>query len=199
MRARLLLLSCLLATGAAAQVAPFDMTPERATLQPRAMIERLSVRRAPAPEARRYLLSLTDPRLVGEEATRSWGVYLTGREAEGATAIEVGYSSSIFVAPEASRLRLSINGTPVADTAIRAAEEPGTVRVALPAGVLRAGANAFRLDVQQRHRTDCSVGSTYDLWTALDPARTFISFADAAPGMEINKFFYKGSKAREGA
>ena len=27
----------------------------------------------------------------------------------------------------------------------------------------------------------------------------FDAFAEAAPGMEINKFFYKDSKAREGA
>lgn len=180
MRGAVTLLSLLLAGGGAvAEDAPFDMSPERAALPVRAKTEAVSVRRAPAPEARRHLLSLTEPRLVGEEATRSWAVYLTEAETAGAT-LQLGYASSIFVAPEASRLRLSINGTPVVDTPIRAAEAPGIVRLDLPPGVLRPGGNAFRLAVQQRHRTDCSVGSTYDLWTALDPALTFLSFADPA-------------------
>jgi hypothetical protein len=35
--------------------------------------------------------------------------------------------------------------------------------------------------VQQRHRTDCTIQSTYDLWTDVDPANTFIGFnADVA-------------------
>ena len=137
MRRSVILLACLLATGsAAAQVAPFDMTPERAALPQRAKIEPISVRRAPVPETRRYLLSLTEPRLVGEMASRSWAVYMTEREARGAT-LELGYASSVFVAPEASRLRLTVNGTPVVDTPIRAAEKPGTARVALPSGVVR--------------------------------------------------------------
>lgn len=186
MRSPLLLLPILLSIplgpgGAVAQVAPFDMSRERAALPAPAKIEPLSVRRPPAAPAvaRRHLLSLDDPRLVGEQATRSWSVYLTKAETQGAT-LDLGFASSVFVAPEASRLRLSINGTPVVDAPIRAAEEPASVHSAVPSGVLRPGPNVFRLEVVQRHRTDCSVGSTYDLWTVLDPARTFLTFADPA-------------------
>ena len=171
-----------LAGAAGAEVAtPFDMSPERAILPASAKIEPMSIRAKPAKPAApgRFLLSLAEPRLVGEEAARSWSVYLTAVEAAGAT-LDLGFSSSILVAPEASRLRLAINGTPVVDTPIRAGEAPQQLSVPLPAGILRPGPNAFRLEVRQRHRTDCSVASTYDLWTKLDPARTFLRFADAS-------------------
>ena len=172
MRGTVAALSLLLvADASAAQVAPFDMSPERATLPAPEKTEPVAFRpRQPdAPAARRHLLALTDPRLVGEQATRSWSVYLTAAETAGAT-LDLGFASSIFVAPEASRLRLAINGTPVLDTPIRAAGAPAALSAPLPPGVLRPGPNVFALEVQQRHRTDCTVSSTYDLWTELDPA-----------------------------
>jgi hypothetical protein len=179
-------LVALLATAAeaGAQPAPFDMSPERAGLPKPPKIEPLAVRpRQPAAaEGRRHLLSLTEPRLLGEEVRRSWSVTLTPAEAAAAT-LNLGLTSSIFVAPEASRLRLSINGTPVVDTAIRAAEAPVTLTEPLPPGVLRPGPNVFTLEARQRHRTDCSIASTYELWTDLDPARTFLGFARAPAGV----------------
>ena len=70
------------------------MTPEQEALPPSPKIEPISVRtRQAGPEApRRYLLSLPDPRLVGEEASRTWSVYLTP-----AQAAEVTGSSPYYI------------------------------------------------------------------------------------------------------
>ena len=43
----------------------------------------------------------------------------------------------------------------------------------LPPGVLKAGGNMVRFAANQRHRTDCTVESTFELWTDIDPKRTF--------------------------
>ena len=43
-------------------------------------------------------------------AERSWAIYLTPEQAASPASLSLGYQSSIFVAPEASRLRVSING-----------------------------------------------------------------------------------------
>ncbi|MDQ4135955.1 MAG: cellulose biosynthesis cyclic di-GMP-binding regulatory protein BcsB, partial [Pseudomonadota bacterium] len=43
-------------------------------------------------------------------------------------------------------------------------------------GLLKAGENAIRIEVLQRHRVDCSVTGTYELWTDLDPTVTGIAF-----------------------
>ena len=179
MRGAFVFLALALATEAGAQALPFDMGPERVGLPARAKVERLTLRprQAEAVQARRYLLSLSEPRLMGETATRSWSVYLTAAEAAAAT-LNLGFTSSIFVAPEASRLRLSINGTPVIDTAIRAAQTPASIAEPLPAGVLRPGPNVFTLEARQRHRTDCTIESTHDLWTDLDRGRTFLAYED---------------------
>jgi hypothetical protein len=143
----ILLVALALAAEAGAEALPFDMGPERAGMPARAKTEPLTLRpRQPetAP-AKRYLLSLSDSRISGETATRSWSVYLTAPEAAAAT-LNLGFTSSIFVAPESSRLRLSINGTPVIDTSIRAGQtpaaiaEPHTTRLSAVFGVLRVRA-----------------------------------------------------------
>ncbi|HEU4519834.1 MAG TPA: cellulose biosynthesis cyclic di-GMP-binding regulatory protein BcsB, partial [Microvirga sp.] len=116
-------------------------------------------------------------RLEGEMDARTWSVFLTQEEAADEAALTVAYTNAIFVMPEASRLRASLNGEVVLDAPI---ESPGglrTIRVPVRRNLLRAGQNRVRFEVSQRHRTDCSVNATYELWTQLDGAATRLTFA----------------------
>jgi hypothetical protein len=127
----------------------------------------------------RPILPLGPQRLAGESDSRSWTVELTAAEAQSAGALSIGYTNAVVVMPEVSRLRVFINGESVANTPISSAA--GVSRVASPIrpGLLKAGENAIRIEVLQRHRVDCSVTGTYELWTDLDPTATGLLFPAA--------------------
>lgn len=215
-----------LAPAARAQVAPFDMSPERSTLTapvpqapvPAAPVVPIAPRQAPAqpmpPRAapaaptqspvtaappatthapdqavpaqpkpapavsaqsrRRYLVPARRLVLEGEEAERNWSIYLEDDEATGAAELQVSFQNAVVVAPEASSLKVFINGNLLINESIAAADAPRPVKVAVPAGLLQPGGNRIRMLAVQRHRTDCDIRSTYDLWTEIDPAQTFL-------------------------
>ncbi|WP_407529709.1 cellulose biosynthesis cyclic di-GMP-binding regulatory protein BcsB [Methylobacterium oryzisoli] len=122
--------------------------------------------------ARRFPAGTQGFRLAGEEDVLQYPIYLTEAQTRGQTRLRVSYLSAISVAPEASSLTASVNGTKVGWTRIQA---PGAVKVvefALPDGLLRPGYNAVSLTASQRHRVDCSLGATYELWTQIDPSRS---------------------------
>ncbi|MFE1600453.1 cellulose biosynthesis cyclic di-GMP-binding regulatory protein BcsB [Methylobacterium sp. ID0610] len=122
--------------------------------------------------ARRFPAGTQGFRLAGEEDVLQFPVYLTEAQLRGPSRLRVSYLSAISVAPEASSLTASVNGTKVGWTRIQA---PGAVKVvefALPDGLLRPGYNAVSFTASQRHRVDCSLGATYELWTQIDPSRS---------------------------
>jgi hypothetical protein len=51
-------------------------------------------------------------------------------------------------------------------------------------GVLQPGFNAIGIRVSQRHRVDCSIAATYELWTQVYPGMTGLHFLAAANGFE---------------
>ena len=52
----------------------------------------------------------------------------------------------------------------------------------VPAGLLHAGMNDITVEAVQRHRTDCTIESTYELWTEVASERTYLEFeGDSAP------------------
>ena len=144
---------------------------------------------APAPAAEpqvrgrvdRPILPQPDLRLTGETDYVSLTAYLSAAEAARPATFSIGFVNSVLVMPEVSRLRISINGQAIIETAIRAPSEPRQVEAALPAGLLRPGANTVRIDAIQRHRVDCSLRATYELWTLLVPPMTGFSFEGGAP------------------
>lgn len=158
------------------ETAPFDMSPETPALAAAAVPEGPRASRAEAPAARRYILPAARLRMEGEYASRSWQVWLTPAEAAEAK-VQIAYRSAILVAPEASRLRLSVNGVKLADDPVKAPERPAEISAVIPAGVLKPGPNVFTLETEQRHRTDCTPESTYELWTEFDAGRSFLSFS----------------------
>ncbi|CAO4185011.1 Cyclic di-GMP-binding protein [Methylorubrum populi] len=130
--------------------------------------------------ARRLPAGTRGFRLPGEDAVLQYAVYLTEAQTRGLARLRVSYLSSISVAPEFSELAGLVNGTKVGWTRIQA---PGAVKVvefAIPEGVLKAGYNAVTLTASQRHRVDCSIEATYELWTQIDPSRSGLVVAPAA-------------------
>ncbi|MFK8250176.1 cellulose biosynthesis cyclic di-GMP-binding regulatory protein BcsB [Ancylobacter terrae] len=128
-------------------------------------------------------LLVPDRRLVleGEVDSRAWSIHLTREEAARQATLWVSYLNAVVVMPEVSRLRVMINGQAALETPIASSQAPARISAPLRAGLLRAGPNLIRFEVLQRHRTDCSVSSTYELWTEINTAATGLSFAGGRP------------------
>lgn len=125
---------------------------------------------------RRYLIPGASLVLDGEYSRRSWSIYLSEQQAGVPARLELAYQNSIVIAPEVSKLTVLVNGRRLVDEAISSPDSSRSVVLDVPAGTLRPGANLVEFRATQRHRTDCDIRSTYDLWTDIDPARTFLSF-----------------------
>lgn len=190
-------LSVILATAlpAAGQIAPFDMSPERARLPaapaPPAPDAGADLSPAPPPTddtallagpSRRYLIPFPDLVMAGEYARRSWSIYLTQEQAAAKATLNLAYQNAIVVAPEISRLGLTINGTQILDATIASSNDPSELTAEIPAGLLNAGMNDIIVEAVQRHRTDCTIDSTYELWTQIATDGTYLSFEDGNAG-----------------
>lgn len=188
MRALLAALLMLAASSPAlSQPAPFDMTPERpatpGTPPAPAPAPPANVGTQPATPAepvRRRLLPAGSLTLAGEVASRSWSVHLTAAQASSPTRLQLGYRNALVVAPESSTLQLYVNQVPVLETRVSSSDAYREIAVDVPGDVLRAGRNEISIRARHRHRTDCTIESTYALWTEIDAARTWLSFADPA-------------------
>ncbi|WP_411904215.1 cellulose biosynthesis cyclic di-GMP-binding regulatory protein BcsB [Methylorubrum thiocyanatum] len=146
--------------------------------EPADTVRRPQIQATIAP-ARRLPAGTRGFRLSGEEDMLQYPVYLTEGQVRGAARLRVSYLSAISVAPEGSELTGLVNGTKVGWTRIQA---PGAVKVvefAIPDGVLKAGYNAVTLTASQRHRVDCAIEATYELWTQIDPSRSGLVVAPA--------------------
>lgn len=133
---------------------------------------------APSPPrmTRRPLVPFEAMSLAGETDERAWAVTLTQEQAAATARLSVGFRNAVVVAPEISRLEVFINGELVIDTPVGVSDRTGIVTADLRPGLLRSGANLVRFRAEQRHRTDCSIQSTYELWTEIDQSATFIAF-----------------------
>ncbi|MBD0416586.1 cellulose biosynthesis cyclic di-GMP-binding regulatory protein BcsB [Oryzicola mucosus] len=199
-----LTLATLAATTGLAQQSPFDMTPEKPAQEsvpaPASPPQTAPSVDDPAQQttppqtgaagaarpavnaARRYLLSQPDIVLSGENALRSWAMYLTPEQAASPAKLNFGYQNAIVIAPEASRLKLSINGVIIVDTPVESTESVSRAVFDIPAGLLRPGYNDVRIEASQRHRTDCTIQSTYELWSEINPEATYIDFSEPEAG-----------------
>lgn len=124
--------------------------------------------------------------LEGESDTRGWAFYLTQDEANSDLALDIAFQNALVVMPEASRLTVRVNGERVVETPIASADRLARLSTNLRKGLLRAGQNTIRFEAVQRHRTDCTVPSTYELWTRIDGAGTKLSFrSPGATGLRL--------------
>lgn len=135
---------------------------------------------APADGAwRRYLVAAPRLSLAGEIDRRRWSTYLTREEAGAPATFRLGYQNAILVAPEPSRLRVFVNDTLLIEEVVASSDAVKDLAVPVPDGLLRPGFNTLTAEVSLRHRTDCTLASTYDLWTEIESGRTFLEFSGA--------------------
>jgi hypothetical protein len=111
-------------------------------------------------------------RLSGEDSSITWPLYVPAGSLARLTRFQLGYQAAISVMPEASSLALTINGHAIGRAPIAAPTSARLLSFDIPAGTLSAGWNAVQVSLVQRHRVDCSMDATYELWTQIDPART---------------------------
>ncbi|MBY5518992.1 cellulose biosynthesis cyclic di-GMP-binding regulatory protein BcsB [Rhizobium leguminosarum] len=133
-------------------------------------------------DVRRYVVPFSQLGLGGEYDRRSWSVYLTPEQAAAKASFTFAYQNAIVVAPEASALTVYLNNRPIGQQRVGSPDGPSAVTFEVPPSLLQPGANLVTFEADQRHRTDCSIQSTYELWSNIDPAGTFLSFtgSDAA-------------------
>ena len=158
----------------AAPTAPNDLTRDTGTASDRADTSAIAASKGSAID--RFLLSQPILRFEGESGRRSWGFSLTAEQAARGATLAIAFNSSIYVSPEDSTLRISINDRLVIDQPLAARENPTHVDAPIPSGVLRPGVNVISFDIHQRHRTDCTSQSTYDLWTEFEASGTGLVF-----------------------
>lgn len=158
---------------------PAAAAPAAPTNTPPAATAPATQAAAAVEEARRYMLPFPEFVLAGEYSRRAWSIYLTPEQAAAKVTLNLGYQNAIVIAPEISRLRLTINGTQIVDVPISSPDSPSGLTAEIPAGLLNAGMNDIVIEAQQRHRTDCTIESTYELWTQIDPEDTYLTFQGA--------------------
>lgn len=156
------------APAGAAAPAPTPARPTATGATARASVVRIE----------RPVLPFETVRLEGETDARSWTFHLSQDEAASGASFSVGYQNAVVVMPEASRLRISINGENVIDTPIASSDTIKRVTATVRPGLLRAGQNFIRMEAIQRHRTDCTITATYELWTDVDSGSTTLTFAE---------------------
>ncbi|MEZ2409084.1 cellulose biosynthesis cyclic di-GMP-binding regulatory protein BcsB [Bosea sp. RCC_152_1] len=125
--------------------------------------------------------------LEGESDNRSWAFYLTQDQATAEVSLDVAFQNALVVMPEASRLTVRVNGERVTEQPIASSDRMARVSVALRKGLLRPGQNTITFEAVQRHRIDCTLASTYELWTRIDGAGTRLRFSGDA-----QQFRYRG-------
>lgn len=104
-------------------------------------------------------------------------MYLTPEQAAAKASFTFAYQNAIVVAPEASALTVYLNNRPIGQQRVGSPDGSSAVTFEVPPGLLQPGANLVTFEADQRHRTDCSIQSTYELWSNIDPAGTYLSFA----------------------
>lgn len=160
--------------------APFQMVPG----QPAPVITQVPAT-SPAAEVHRrpdrFLIPQRRMIFAGEVASRAWVFYATQEEANRQASFLLSYLSAVVVMPETSRIRVTVNGQALIERPIAASQEPAHFEVPIQRGTLRPGANLIRIDVVQRHRTDCAVTATYELWTEINNEGTGLVFNGGRP------------------
>ncbi|MER0240132.1 cellulose biosynthesis cyclic di-GMP-binding regulatory protein BcsB [Fulvimarina sp. MAC8] len=114
--------------------------------------------------------------LQGETARLGFDVFVGANEARAGGVFQLGYETDVSVMPEASRMTIFLNGEPINRFSIGGERKPPR-RIALSPKALRSGWNHVEIKVEHRHRVDCSIGSTYELWTRIDNTTSGFQFA----------------------
>lgn len=120
-------------------------------------------------------------RFEGERSERELVIALSSAERDAARSLELTVETAISALPGATRLEATINGRRLPAVAIDRPGRRRLVSVPIPPGHLVTGPNRLQLALAQRHRVDCSVAATYELWTRVDPAASGLAIASSEP------------------
>jgi len=136
-------------------------------------------------ELRKISADRSDLFFGGEFESRSLPFFALPDEASTTAKLVLTLQTAISVAPEQSKMHIKINGTPVGSTGLIAGD-PRRVEFNVPAGVIHPGYNAVTVEADQRHRVDCSINATYELWTKIDPEKSgFIYTGVPKPNLSL--------------
>jgi hypothetical protein len=165
-------------------IVPPAATPQATTPQPIKPVVPTVIPKAKQPVAaadtsafRRYVIPFDKLRLEGETDRKSWSIYLTPEQAAAPVKFNFAYQNAVVVAPEASQLTVLVNDRAVHQQQIGSSDHESDISFDIPRGLLQPGANLLTFEATQRHRVDCNIESTYELWSDIDPAKTYLSFA----------------------
>jgi len=162
--------------GPVAQPAPSPLPPP---VRPAPFPPRSSGAKSDATILRHLANNIQGYRLAGETGASEWPMYLTDKQARRKLQFQLGYLSAVSVMPEVSTLTLTINDQIVGATSVAAVQSVKTVVFDIPPGLMRPGFNSLRLSTEQRHRVDCSLEATQELWTQIDPTQTGLILDEA--------------------
>ena len=115
-------------------------------------------------------------RLKGETASMEWPVHIARQQLGGDVVMRIGYKNAVSVMPEASHLALEVNGVLIGKQTIQSPDRSRVLNFPVPSHILVPGFNSVRLVARQRHRVDCTIKATHELWTDIDPAKTGLVF-----------------------
>ncbi|WP_090075069.1 cellulose biosynthesis cyclic di-GMP-binding regulatory protein BcsB [Cohaesibacter marisflavi] len=159
-------------SSAPALAAPDASSPVSSASEPSATMTGLA---SPGQINRRYLIPANQLTLNGEIDQKDWSLFLTSWQATNAESLSLSYRNTVVIAPESSRMIVSINDHVVIEEPLRSPASFTKLTVPLPEGLLRYGANTISVRVAQRHRTDCTIDSTYELVTTLNAQGSYLT------------------------
>ncbi|MTH99566.1 cellulose biosynthesis cyclic di-GMP-binding regulatory protein BcsB [Roseibium sp. RKSG952] len=135
---------------------------------------------------RRVSGSINQLRLEGEHNLKSFHVYVPKGDALKLRGLQVEALSAISILPDLSALEIYVNDRLVGRMPIDASGGEALQTFSLPAGLLQEGYNSVTFAARHRHRVDCSVPATWELWTAVNPANTgFVYTSGYVPGQPV--------------
>lgn len=117
-----------------------------------------------------------DLRLTGEIDSLEWPVYFAPQQLQGNITLHLGLLNAVSVMPEASQVTVELNGVEIAKRALQSADRTKVVKLTIPSNILVPGYNSLKVKTRQRHRVDCSIPATNELWTEIDPSQTGFVF-----------------------
>ncbi|MFK0332785.1 cellulose biosynthesis cyclic di-GMP-binding regulatory protein BcsB [Rhizobium sp. NPDC090275] len=122
----------------------------------------------------------------GESTSREYAFYALPAEIAGSTKLVLSLQTSISTAPESSAMRVFVNDQDVGTIKLTAGD-PYRAELKVPNGLIQPGYNAVSILVDQKHRVDCTIDATYELWTQVDPEQSGFVFGgkSAAGGTSI--------------
>lgn len=167
----LMLATAMFAAPATASAQQFDLT----ILESKAN-ERQTIRRLAATQ--------DQLRLEGEYSELRLAVFAPRDEVLLYRKLQVDYLTAVSSMPEFSSLSVLVNGQQIGALQLQAGQQGSLQNFDLPPGLMVEGFNEVRFIARHKHRVDCSIDATYELWTVLNAANTGIVFdpgGDTAP------------------